>query len=251
MVETRESRTADYINSIRDKVDVYKIIDLSTHDLDNQLKQKQNSELFQLCNQIANNEFDPNKQKPLQFLNYEGFEKLLNKKAQKIYLNKSRNTVYEYWEISHKFLPIKFLSFNTPNWVWKILNVKRTWLSITNSFLRTGFEIVGFKKYVRYNLIHYISLEVKLSESTSIDFYINKLAKLFNYLSDKNIITTTTLDKVFIVPMSFSNSIVINVFTGVMREDIKELNKLVGFDVFVREGDMIYNFDWSLIDKLK
>lgn len=199
------------------------------------------------------NDANFDKVRKIPFYEVKGFENFLTKKAKKIYLNKSGNTVHEYFNVVHKLF--KFIKFNiNVDDLYVPFEKRKRIISLYEEKAKFKFiKSIGFEIERKAILIHYIALEATLNKEYSVDFYVKKIAKLFNYLAKKKVVEIASFQDVMIVPIAKKDKVVFNLWSGVRLSNngVSDINKAAGIEVFVNEGDFIANFNWNLIDNLK
>jgi len=259
MSEILQSRTEKYLESIKEGTDIFKIVKLYKEELPQQLELKEQSELLQLLTRLrSTNSVVQDNPLPIYYL--QNFEQYLSKEAKKVYLRDSRNTVYEYLVCSFRFWPFyKWVEFDTSDkfvFSWLVETPITNRYQFYYRYYKRKLRDFFFTSYLKHSLVAYISLEGRVDEIHTIEYYSQKLGKLYNHLVKKDFIWLANLNKVMLVQIHNSNIICFNIFPvskncGPYEYTLeKTLNERLGFDVFVREGESIPNFDWTLLDKL-
>lgn len=237
------NRQTEYVDRIKDDANIFRIVKLTKNNLKEELQLKENSELFKLLREIVTRQWNPSESKPLIVYPVENFESFLNKKAKTIYLTKVCSTVIEY-----NVLNFLFWEFNSYNHKF-LFNLLQRFYTRKHTFPITYYT-TGQRKA---NLIQYIALEAEITLEKGYDYYIPRMAKLYNYLADKGIIKFCNLDKLNVVPLfsKENNTVCFTVWPlGSVNETHIDINKKLPFDIFVNEGEVIYNFNWNQIDQL-
>jgi hypothetical protein len=209
-----------YIESIADRADIYQIVTLYKSLIgvplssEGQAIRKEDNEkqkqLFTLIKELSNRHWDPTKGNPLPIYNF----CICGNDLFELYLNKESRKIYNRTKS------------NTIIEFWDLIKREKT-----------------------AHLVQYISLEAEITPDKGTDYYLLRLGKLFNNLVKRGIIKYCVLGNAMMVPLQ-NNKVCFSIFPVTVQGHQNELNKLVGFEVFVMEGNMVANFDWTQIDKL-
>lgn len=190
-------------------------------------------------------EFNKDETKEIRVVSVQGLvDKYLTRKSKKVVRNQIKNTVYEYLEIFGRKL------HDNQTFLKKIHEYIIKFKPIRN--LLTPYTVR------RAKLVCFIALKVPLATNDKGNFqleekYIKGFANLYNVLVDCGMIGMGQLAPTMFMQLGgyeFGNGVLIAYPVGTTECSYKELNKILGTEVFCREGEIVREPDWETIFNL-